>query len=133
MVNEGVVNVRDDGMFTFNRESPTSSLPDSQSLKVQTLPTTQVTLTSGSQNVIMPPTANLVQELLASQRTMPSWKACEREAMGWKGTVEENTKKYVENIGVDSESAECVKLLKVHRAQVLQVGYACNVVFARHS
>ena len=79
MINEGVVNVRDGGMFTFNHEAPTSSLPDSQSLKVQTSPTTQVTLTSGSQNVIMP-TANFVQELLAFQRTMPSWKACEREA-----------------------------------------------------
>jgi hypothetical protein len=55
----------------------------------------------------MPPTAELVEELMAYQHTMPSWKAWQREIMGWEGTAEENAKKYVENIGVDSvESAE---------------------------
>jgi hypothetical protein len=55
----------------------------------------------------MPPTAELVEELMAYQHTMPSWKAWQREIMCWEGTAEENAKKYVENIGVDSvESAE---------------------------
>ena len=61
---------------------------------------------SGSQTIIMPPTASLVEELLTYQHTMPSWKAWQKETMGWEGTTEENLKKYVENIGVDPESAE---------------------------
>ena len=32
--------------------------------------------------------------------TTPSWKAWQRETMGWKGTGKENRKKYIENIGV---------------------------------
>jgi len=97
-VNDRMVDEKDDGSFMFNREAPTPGPPTGRSLNVQASPTTQV---SGSRTVIMPPTADLVEELLAVQRTMPSWKACQREAMGWEGTAEENTKKYVENIGVE--------------------------------
>jgi len=57
---------------------------------------------SDSQTVIMPPTADLIEELKAFQCTTPSWKAWERETMSWEGTAEENTQKYVENIGVQS-------------------------------
>jgi hypothetical protein len=42
---------------------------------------------------------DLVEELMTYQRTMPSWKAWERETVGWKGMAEENIKMY---IGVDS-------------------------------
>jgi hypothetical protein len=57
---------------------------------------------SNSQMVVMPPTADLIEELKAFQCTTPSWKAWERETMSWEGTAEENTQKYVENIGVQS-------------------------------
>ena len=50
----------------------------------------------------MPPTADLIEELKTFQQTTRSWKAWEREAMSWEGTAEENTQKYVENIGVQS-------------------------------
>ena len=105
MVIGGVVNEKDNGSFTFNREI--LGPPAGKSLNVQTSPTTQVASTSESRAIIMPPTAELVEELMAYQHTMPSWKAWQREIMGWEGTAEENTEKYVENIGVDSvESAE---------------------------
>jgi hypothetical protein len=49
----------------------------------------------------MPPTADLVEELLAYQRTMPSCKGRQQESVGWEGTAEEDIKKYVENVGVE--------------------------------
>ena len=39
VVEEGVVNEKDDGSFTFNHDAPTSG-PPGQSSNVQTLPTT---------------------------------------------------------------------------------------------
>jgi hypothetical protein len=54
---------------------------------------------SCSRTVIVPPMTDLVEELMTYQRTMPSWKAWERETVGWKGMAEENIKMY---IGVDS-------------------------------
>jgi hypothetical protein len=86
MVKGGVVNEKDDGSFAFNREVPILGPPAGQPLNVQTLPTAQVASTSESQNIITPPTDDLIKELMAYQRTMPSWKALQREAMG--GTAE---------------------------------------------
>jgi hypothetical protein len=91
MVIDGVVNEKDDGSFMFNRKAPTLGLPaGSQSLN------SQVPSASGSQTVIKPPTADLVKELMACQRGMPSWKvlrSLRREAMDWEETAEENMKK----------------------------------------
>jgi len=68
LVDEGVVNETDDGSFTFNREAPTRP-------PAGTAPTTtQVVSTPGSSFVILPPTADLVEELMACQRAMPGWK-----------------------------------------------------------
>ena len=53
-----------------------------------------------SQIVIMPPTADLIEKLKVFQHTLPSWKAWEKETRSWEGTAEENTQKYIENIGV---------------------------------
>jgi hypothetical protein len=93
IIDEGVVNENDDGSFFFNRQAPSSGPPAGQSLNVQMSPAIQVASTSGYGMVIMLPTTNLVGELMAVQRTMPSWKVLQREAMGWEGTAEENMKK----------------------------------------
>jgi hypothetical protein len=93
MISDGVVNENDDGSFSFNREAPASGSPAGQSLNVEKSPATQVASTSGSRVIIMPPTADLVDELMAVQRTIPSWKASQRDAIGWEGTAEENMKK----------------------------------------
>ena len=69
MVIGGVVNEKDNGSFTFNREI--LSPPAGKSLNVQTSPTTQVASTSESRTVIMPPTADLIEELMAYQRNLP--------------------------------------------------------------
>jgi len=105
IVNEGVLNEGDDGSFTFKRVARTagSGPPSGRPMNMRTSPTTAPP--SGSQIVIMPPTADLVQQLLAFQHTMPSWKAAQIESMTWEGTTEENIKRYAENVGVE-EAAE---------------------------
>jgi hypothetical protein len=42
---------------------------------------------------------DVVAEILAATRAMPSWKACELDNMSWDGTAEENTKKYLDKSG----------------------------------
>jgi len=58
---------------------------------------------SGSQSLITPPGPDLVQTLMAFQRTMPSWKAWQRETMSWEGTADENIERYVENVGLEDD------------------------------
>ena len=101
LVKDGLVNEKSDGTFTFNRDPPRRSAR----LQTSSILARPIAGPSDPQAVIKPPTADLVEELLAFQRTMPSWKAWQRETMSWEGTAEENAKKYVENIGVE-ESAE---------------------------
>jgi hypothetical protein len=91
IVNDGVVNETDHGKFTFNRYAPTSGPPARRSRDLQALSTTAPP--SNSRTVVMPPTADLVEELMAYQRTTPSWRAWEWEVMGWEGTAKENVKK----------------------------------------
>jgi hypothetical protein len=43
---------------------------------------------------------NVIADILAATRAMPSWKACQMEGTSWTGTAEENIQKYVSDIGV---------------------------------
>ncbi|KAH9002951.1 hypothetical protein EDB86DRAFT_2894147 [Lactarius hatsudake] len=45
--------------------------------------------------------ANIINEILAATRAMPSWKACQVEGTSWDGTANENIEKYISSIGVD--------------------------------
>jgi len=103
IINDGVLSVNDDGQsFSFWRDAPArGSRGLSGAFQAPLSTVSPSTAPSGSQTSISPPTADLVEELLAYQRTMPIWKAWQKESMGWEGTAEENTKKYVENVGVD--------------------------------
>jgi hypothetical protein len=96
IVNDSVVNEVDGQPFSFKRERKAPAPP----ILPRALPATDAP-PSGSRSVIMPPTADVVEEILAYQRTMPSWKAMQQENMGWEGTAEDNIKKYVENVGVE--------------------------------
>ena len=107
MVEMGVVNEKRDGTFTFKRDAPPNSQgapvpPTKRSSALQASSAATAGPSSDTRNMIIPPTADLIEELMAYQHTMPSWRACQMETMGWEGTAEENTKKYVENIGVES-------------------------------
>ncbi|KAF5383011.1 hypothetical protein D9615_004888 [Tricholomella constricta] len=44
--------------------------------------------------------SNVIEEILAVTRAMPSWKACQVEGTPWTGTAEENIQKYISHIGV---------------------------------
>lgn len=106
LIKDSIVNEKGDGSFHFNRKAPTSGPSVSQSLNVQMSPTAQDASTSRTRTVVIqPPTPGVIEELLAFQRTMPSWKAWERESMDWEGTAEENTKKYVENFAMESDDS----------------------------
>jgi hypothetical protein len=79
VVNEGVLNEKANGSIACNREAPTLRPLAGQSLNMQTLPATQFASSSGSRTAIKPPTADLVEELMAYQCTMPTWKVCQTE------------------------------------------------------
>ena len=100
ILSDGVVHENEGNKlsFSFKREGRAPSASQSQNARASS----SATAPSGSQFILPPPTTDLIKELLAYQRTMPSWKACQKEGMSWEGTAEENTKKYVENIGVES-------------------------------
>jgi hypothetical protein len=38
---------------------------------------------------------DVIADILAATRNMPSWKACQIEGISWTGTAEENTDKYL--------------------------------------
>jgi hypothetical protein len=42
--------------------------------------------------------ANIIDDIFAATRAMPSWKACEVEGTSWTGTAEENIQKYISSI-----------------------------------
>ncbi|KAH9980546.1 hypothetical protein BJV74DRAFT_779408 [Russula compacta] len=100
IINDGVVSEGDNGSFAFKRSAPTTGPPASQSTNLPAPRTAAPP--SGSRTYIMPPTADLVAQLMAAQRTLPSWKSAQMESMSWDGTAEENIKKYAENVGVES-------------------------------
>jgi hypothetical protein len=58
---------------------------------------------SGSQFIIIPPTPELIQELLAFQITMLSCKAAQMEIMNWEGMTAEDFTRYIESVGVKDE------------------------------
>jgi hypothetical protein len=120
LVEGGVVNEWDDGTVTFNRDAPITG----GSGRLQTSSTAAGPESPGSRIVIIPPTDDLVKELLAFQHTMPSWTAWQREAMGQEGTGEENA----ENIGVESESAEWKDLGRTFDIELKTVGSSTSVV-----
>jgi hypothetical protein len=43
---------------------------------------------------------DVVAEILAASRAMPSWKACEMEGTDWSGTAAENAEKYRPIFGI---------------------------------
>ncbi|TFK71442.1 hypothetical protein BDN72DRAFT_869994 [Pluteus cervinus] len=47
---------------------------------------------------------DVINEILAATRAMPSWKACQMEDTRWNGTAEENIQKYVSTIGTEDQS-----------------------------
>jgi len=45
--------------------------------------------------------ADVIAEILAATRAMPSWKACQIEGTSWQGTGQDNIDKYLSSIGAE--------------------------------
>jgi hypothetical protein len=97
--------VFDDASGSFKRDSPPDNGDNgnnsfSAQSQLQFQPTTMSTgdATSDGRKVTL--NADVIADILAATRAMPSWKACEVEGTSWTGTAEENIQKYVSSIGV---------------------------------
>jgi len=44
--------------------------------------------------------ADVISDILAATRAMPSWRAWEMEGMSWNGMAEENMQKYISQLGI---------------------------------
>ena len=96
-----------DGVFDnatgfFKRDRPRDSGNNIYSAQSQPQfqPTTTTTgdVSSGERGV--PMNADVIADILAATRAMPSWKACQMEGTSWTGTAQENIERYVSSIGV---------------------------------
>ncbi|KAF8338519.1 hypothetical protein F5887DRAFT_982643 [Amanita rubescens] len=57
-------------------------------------------MTASSSQHTLALNADVIADILAATRAMPSWKACQVEGTDWTGTAEENIQKYISSIGV---------------------------------
>ncbi len=46
--------------------------------------------------------ACVIDDILAATHAMPSWKACQMENTSWSGTTDENIRRYVSSIGLET-------------------------------
>ncbi|KAJ2916641.1 hypothetical protein MD484_g3776, partial [Candolleomyces efflorescens] len=101
ILSEGVF---DSKSGSFKRDGPPEEykrLP--AQLHFQPTTTSMDTASSGRQKLAL--NENVIADILAATRAMPSWKACQIEGTSWNGTAEENIEKYVSSIGVADENA----------------------------
>jgi hypothetical protein len=94
----------DGGPHYFEREEPPSDEQEDVlgRLELEDLPANLANAPSGTRSLAL--NNDVIAEILAATRAMPSWKACEMEGMSWDGTAEENIKKYISSIGVGEDS-----------------------------
>ncbi|KIY52236.1 hypothetical protein FISHEDRAFT_35438 [Fistulina hepatica ATCC 64428] len=88
----------------FNRDTPPCSGDDnsvSAQARLQFQPTTTSAdgVSSGVHRLAL--NEDVINDILAATRAMPSWKACEMEGTAWTGTAEENIQKHVSSIGTE--------------------------------
>jgi hypothetical protein len=84
---------------SFNRQSPPDDAGPTQPLpQIPPMPLIAGGTPSGRHTLAL--NEDVIAEILAATRALPSWKACEMEGTSWIGTAEENIQKYVSSIGV---------------------------------
>ena len=100
-----------DGVFnnitgSFNRNKPPRNRDSSNSASAQAqLQFQPTTMNAGDTSTgrVVEMNADVISNILADSRAMPSWKACQMEGTSWTGTGEENIEKYVSSIGVQED------------------------------
>ncbi len=88
--------VFDNASDSFKRDCPPHNLSHGPA-QARPLFHPMTTASSGQRTVAL--NADVIADILAATRAMPSWKACEIEGTSWTGTAEENIEKYVSSIG----------------------------------
>jgi len=79
-----------------NQTSSSAAFPLPQSLSMT--PMGGGPSTSGMRHLEL--NEQVIADILAATRSMPSWKACEVEGTGWTGTTEENIQKYLSTVSI---------------------------------
>lgn len=87
------------GSGHFNRDRLPCNRNHGASVQPQPEPTT--TGAGGMPSTGLALNEDVINEILAATRALPSWKACQLEGTSWTGTAEENIEKYISTIGVD--------------------------------
>ena len=104
-------NVFDDASGSFKRDQSPDNGSDSVFLQSQ--PQIQPTATdgggvsSGGRTAAL--NADVIVDILAATRAMPSWRACEMEGTSWTGSAEENIQKYMSSFGIQGPGAQNAK------------------------
>ncbi|KAI0030164.1 hypothetical protein K488DRAFT_54795 [Vararia minispora EC-137] len=112
ILNDGVL--RSDGKFERARPPLPSAAPNlgiSTEVQESIQRTQRITATNaggtsrpGYTTLVM--NEDVVAEILAATRALPTWKACMLEGTSWTGTAEENTKKYLDIVGAGADDRE---------------------------
>ncbi|KAF9458123.1 hypothetical protein BDZ94DRAFT_1174250 [Collybia nuda] len=85
---------------TLKRDAPLGQEAPSQLQQFNTTVDTGGVPSSGLQ---LTSKDEVIAEIFAATRASPSWKACQIEGTSWAGTAEENTEKYISEIGVSDD------------------------------
>jgi hypothetical protein len=87
---------------SFKRNAPSRNRNSTDTVQPQPLfpPATTNAGSASSSGRTIALNPDVIADILAATRAMPSWKACQVEGTDWTGTAEENTRKYVSTIGV---------------------------------
>ncbi|KAI9510834.1 hypothetical protein F5148DRAFT_1374166 [Russula earlei] len=96
-----------DGVFdnvsgSFKRNAPSRNRNTTITAQPQPLSPLATTIAGGASSGgrTLALNADVIADILAATRAMPSWKACQVEGTSWTGTAQENIQKYVSTIGV---------------------------------
>ncbi|KAI9461683.1 hypothetical protein BJY52DRAFT_1415455 [Lactarius psammicola] len=103
--------IESDGVYdTVSCSFRRNNLPDSGNSNVAVqlppqvpLATTNAGGTSSSGKCTLPLNADVIADILAPTRAVPSWMACEEEGTCWTGTAEENTRGIEHRDSLDSK------------------------------
>jgi hypothetical protein len=90
------------GSFKREIQDSNNNSPSAQAQPVIQSTTTRAGGPSSDRTLVL--NADVIAEILAATRAMPSWKACVMEGTSWTGTAEENIQKYVSSLGVQDHS-----------------------------
>jgi hypothetical protein len=103
LLSDGVI---DNDSSSFKRDRPSGG--DNNGAPAQPDLPSQLTMTnvggqsSGKRTLAL--NENVIADILAATRAMPSWKACVMEGTSWTGTAEENITRYMSSIGIEDSN-----------------------------